>query len=1148
MQTLQQFAQAKDRIIQNLSQFQQALNTVTGQGPQQMQALAQSTQQAAQFFAQFNASIGQTNQQFTQINATVRQFNTQLNETNTLLNQTIPSLHRAGDSAAQMGSRWSTMLQIAGGIGIATSIQGIISAMVSLGQTTIETGTKLETMRASLSSIAGSAPAGQQQFQQLFETAQRLGVAFEPLARGWRQLTAAATAAKVPLEDQSRLLDTITKEARRTGATNEELGRAITGLAQMASKGKVSMEELRQQIGEAIPTAMAAAAQGMGRTTAELEKLIETGAVRAPEMFRAFVRGWEQMQQASGTFAEGSAQAFNRLATAWKRLQDTIMQSGLNTYLVTVADNLRNAVEWTTKLMQARPGTTLLGPTREELGATPVQLTERAGLEARLKELQHPLVGGMSPQLQAEIDRTKEELVLLDQRIRKSADAAIEEKKVSDATAKTASDLGIQRDHWIAIATKMGEIRKAREDLAREAAAGPEVFGRPGGTVEEQQTFLKEQQSRLRPLQESLAQLIANPPAGMRLGPELLNEAKALGVEYGNIDKQLDSLREKERARRREASQAEQAPSQVAALQASLARVQTFLGRPGTSGAEQAEAAVRLQGAEMQKIIEQALETIRRNPVIQRLAPELAGQFKAGLAGLGDAVAAQAQIAMDRVQAQTRQHVLRIEHELTRIQALAGRGEVSAPEQARAQALQQGAAGELQLRQSIEQVQQSLDIQRLAPNLRQQLEETLAGLPEDMARQGQRAFERMDATMRERIAGIGSQLEQLGMKVEASALSPLDAAILKIQHDFAAMLVTLDQLELKLGEEFLRATEDRQKEIKALVEQLRATREQVGPAREREAAQTRFDMVTRPRLEREADVSARQFETIQQMRNELEDMRVQRLNQQQGPFGLGRVQTRQEREAFGRLTPENQAEAEQLQAQRREQERLNYAADLFVEIGGNIGSTWGNALLSIADGTKTVSEAFRQMGQSIMQTLIQVTSQEAWKAFVGLGMRLLFAGLTSGVAPTSGGGGTGPDVAFGFGPGGVTGDTSWIASALGGGGGGLGGGGFGGFQHGGIVRGPMLAMLGENSANNPEYVLNRHQMASMMSQAMQRGPAAGREAASVVVVNVATREDAERTRIAQEALGRQVVINHVLSELSQGESSKINRVIRTLQR
>jgi hypothetical protein len=52
----------------------------------------------------------------------------------------------------------------------------------------------------------------------------------------------------------------------------------------------------------------------------------------------------------------------------------------------------------------------------------------------------------------------------------------------------------------------------------------------------------------------------------------------------------------------------------------------------------------------------------------------------------------------------------------------------------------------------------------------------------------------------------------------------------------------------------------------------------------------------------------------------------------------------------------------------------------------------------------------------------------------------------------------------------------------------------------------------------------------------------------VAVINVATEAQAEGERAKRESMGYRVVVNHVLKELAQGESSAINRRLRTLQR
>ena len=61
------------------------------------------------------------------------------------------------------------------------------------------------------------------------------------------------------------------------GLSADDTSGVILALSQIAGKGKVSMEELRGQLGERLTPAMSIAAKSMGVTTAELEKMVEKG-------------------------------------------------------------------------------------------------------------------------------------------------------------------------------------------------------------------------------------------------------------------------------------------------------------------------------------------------------------------------------------------------------------------------------------------------------------------------------------------------------------------------------------------------------------------------------------------------------------------------------------------------------------------------------------------------------------------------------------------------------------------------------------------------------------------------------------------------------------------------------------------------------
>jgi tape measure domain-containing protein len=72
------------------------------------------------------------------------------------------------------------------------------------------------------------------------------------------------------------------------GASADEMQRAMNALQQMASKGKISLEELSGQLSEAIPGANAIAAKAMGLTNAQLYEMISSGSLLATEFLPKF--------------------------------------------------------------------------------------------------------------------------------------------------------------------------------------------------------------------------------------------------------------------------------------------------------------------------------------------------------------------------------------------------------------------------------------------------------------------------------------------------------------------------------------------------------------------------------------------------------------------------------------------------------------------------------------------------------------------------------------------------------------------------------------------------------------------------------------------------------------------------------------------
>lgn len=99
------------------------------------------------------------------------------------------------------------------------------------------------------------------------------------------------------------------------GGGTQELQRAGIAIQQMAGKGVISMEELRQQLGEAIPFAMRVMAQQMKISVGQLIKQVERGELSARVGLKALFEGL------ANTFGGVSEAMVNTMAGAFERLK-----------------------------------------------------------------------------------------------------------------------------------------------------------------------------------------------------------------------------------------------------------------------------------------------------------------------------------------------------------------------------------------------------------------------------------------------------------------------------------------------------------------------------------------------------------------------------------------------------------------------------------------------------------------------------------------------------------------------------------------------------------------------------------------------------------------------------------------------------------
>lgn len=136
---------------------------------------------------------------------------------------------------------------------------------------------KLDTLQRSMAALAGSEAGGQSQLAYLRSEAERLGQSFETIADSYKNLFAAGTGAGWSADDIQKVFSSVLEAGTVLGSSKQQIGGALMALEQMISKGKVSMEELRRQLGNALPGAMQIAAKAMGVTSEQLQDMLSKG-------------------------------------------------------------------------------------------------------------------------------------------------------------------------------------------------------------------------------------------------------------------------------------------------------------------------------------------------------------------------------------------------------------------------------------------------------------------------------------------------------------------------------------------------------------------------------------------------------------------------------------------------------------------------------------------------------------------------------------------------------------------------------------------------------------------------------------------------------------------------------------------------------
>jgi tape measure domain-containing protein len=250
----------------------------------------------------------------------------------------------------KMRSAQTTASNLGSAIGIAFGTAGIIAFGKSVFDVTREVGS----LKIGLDMISGG--QGQETFEYLTEFSNKLGLNLQSAAQGYKTIGAAAKGTELEGQSVRTIFESMSEASAVFGLSAEQTEGALMAVSQMISKGKVSAEELRGQLGERMPGAFQVAARAMGVTTQKLDDMLVKGELIATDFLPKFANQLRTevsgglpaaMTSLNAEFARSQNQIFMLQEKIGRDLTPAFaaILSGVSSFI----DVMRSAWDWTVR-------------------------------------------------------------------------------------------------------------------------------------------------------------------------------------------------------------------------------------------------------------------------------------------------------------------------------------------------------------------------------------------------------------------------------------------------------------------------------------------------------------------------------------------------------------------------------------------------------------------------------------------------------------------------------------------------------------------------------------------------------------------------------------------------------------------------------
>lgn len=243
--------------------------------------------------------------------------------------------HTADKASADFQASTSKM-----GVAFGVAAAAVVAGTAKILKSAFDTGMQMQALENKMAAATGSVYAAADSMRFVAGESDRLGLSFVDTANSFANFSASALRSGLSLDQTQQVFIGVAEAATALHLSTDQTNSAFLALEQMASKGTISMQELRLQLANAIPGALEYMAQALGVSTQKLNDMVQKGELLAsdalPKLGEELHRQFGQRAVAS---ADSAQAATNRLSNAIVNLKAEMANSGvLNAFTIVIED------------------------------------------------------------------------------------------------------------------------------------------------------------------------------------------------------------------------------------------------------------------------------------------------------------------------------------------------------------------------------------------------------------------------------------------------------------------------------------------------------------------------------------------------------------------------------------------------------------------------------------------------------------------------------------------------------------------------------------------------------------------------------------------------------------------------------------------